>query len=153
MQHPDMPTLSASPYSAVSAAVSASAAASLLLGANPPDEVFLDRLAERFSQHPHIEVGGRPSSSATTTTTTTTSGAVGDDDDDNGDDRGRGDDDEDDKACIDDKQLHQHCFRFLFQTFQPLGPGLCDYNNRLIIITKRFYFVVCKSLVIGVLLI
>jgi hypothetical protein len=101
-QNPEMPTLASSPYSA-----------SLIPAANPPDEIFLDRLAERFSQHAHIDVGGRPSSSATTTTTTS---GPEDDNDDNGDDR-RDEDEDEDKACSDEKQLHQHCFRlFKFRT-------------------------------------
>ena len=102
-QNTVLPTLASSPYSALSAN-SAQTCTSL---PNPPDEVFLDRLAERFSQHPHIDVGGRPSSSATTTTTTS-----GVDDDDNVDDRRGANDDDDDKACADDKHLPQHCFRF-----------------------------------------
>ena len=110
-QNTVLPTLASSPYSALSAN-SAQICSSL---PNPPDEVFLDRLAERFSQHPHIDVGGRPSSSATTTTTTTTSGV---DEDDNVDERrGGANDDDDDKACVDDKHLPQHCFRFTFSTF------------------------------------
>jgi hypothetical protein len=101
--NPDLPTLSSSPYSALSANAAANGAP---LPPNPPDEIFLERLAERFAQHPNIDVGGgRPASSATR-----------DDDDDDDEDRGgdeRGDhvDDGDNKAGSEDKLLYQHCFR------------------------------------------
>lgn len=78
----------------------------------------MDRLAERFSQHPQVEVGGRPSSSATTTSTTTT---TGDQDVDPNIEDEQINDEENEGKSLRDKELLPHCFKY--------GSFITQINN------------------------